>query len=96
VRVELWFDDYAEEIYRYIFFIVKDHHTAENLTQDTFIRAHINSHQFKGKSAVRTWLYRIAYTTTMNYFRRNYPVKTLFNTSVHKSSAEETFFNQND
>ena len=46
---------------------------SEDLTQETFMKVVANEHQFKGKSSVRTWIFRIAYTTTMSYFRKNKP-----------------------
>jgi len=94
--IETWFEKYVEVIYKYIFFMVKDHQIAEDLTQETFIKAHIKSHQYKGNSELKTWLYRIAYTNTMNYFRRKHPIPTLFDSHIHVKSAEESFFEKSD
>src|SRR5690625_135154 len=94
--IESWFDKYAETIYNYILIMVKNHQVAEDLTQETFIKAHIKSHQFKGNSELKTWLYRIAYTTTMNYFRKQHPIPTLFDSSIKVKSAEQSFLEQKD
>ncbi|CAM5222279.1 RNA polymerase sigma (SigX) subunit OS=Ureibacillus acetophenoni OX=614649 GN=SAMN05877842_10421 PE=3 SV=1 [Ureibacillus acetophenoni] len=94
--IETWFEKYVELIYKYILFMVKDYQIAEDLTQETFIKAHIKSHQFKGNSELKTWLYRIAYTTTMNYFRKRHPIPTLFDSPIHVKSAEESFLEKND
>lgn len=94
--IEFWFEKYAEIIYKYIFFMVKDHQTAEDLTQETFIKAHMKANQFKGNSELKTWLYRIAYTTTMNHFRKKHPVITLFDSSLKEKSAEQHFIEEND
>lgn len=91
-----WFEEHAEEIYKYILFMVKETGTAEDLTQETFIKAFLHSREFNGNSSVKTWLYRIAYTTTMNHFRKNHPIATLFDSPVNKKSAEETFLEQDD
>lgn len=93
---ETWFEDYAEEIYKYILFMVKDNETAEDLTQETFIKVLLHSRDFQGNSAVRTWLYRIAYTTTMNHFRKKHPIASLFDSPINLKSAEETFLEQDD
>lgn len=96
METESWFEDYAEEMYKYILFMVKDRGTAEDLTQDTFIKAFISSEKFKGDSAVRTWLYRIAYTTTMNHFRKKHPVSILFDSPINMKSAEAVYLEQDD
>lgn len=96
METKAWFEEYAEEIYKYILFMVKDKGTAEDLTQETFIKAFIHSQKFTGDSAVKTWLYRIAYTTTMNHFRKKYPISTLFDSPISTKSAEETFLEQDD
>ncbi|WP_214861720.1 MULTISPECIES: RNA polymerase sigma factor [unclassified Exiguobacterium] len=96
METESWFEDYAEEMYKYILFMVKDRGTAEDLTQDTFIKAFVHSREFKGDSAVRTWLYRIAYTTTMNHFRKKHPVSTLFDSPINMKSAESAFLEQDN
>jgi RNA polymerase sigma-70 factor (ECF subfamily) len=47
---------------------------AEEITQDTFIRAHRNLHGFRGDSSLATWLHRIAVNLARNrywyFFRR--------------------------
>lgn len=96
VKIELWFEEYAEPIYKYILFMVKNRQTAEDLTQETFIKAFIHSGKFKGHSEVKTWLYRIAYTTTMNFFRKKHPIASLFDSPIRVKSAEELFIEHHD
>jgi RNA polymerase sigma-70 factor, ECF subfamily len=47
---------------------------AEEITQDTFVRAHRNLHGFRGDSSLATWLHRIAVNLARNrywyFFRR--------------------------
>lgn len=92
---ESWFNEYVDAVYSYILMLVKDSHTAEDLTQETFIKVISNEHQFKGDSSVKTWIFRIAYTTTMNHFRKKNPLMYYFDVHVfdserHTTSAEET------
>lgn len=57
------FPNLYEEHYNYILRVcirMVGAEDAEDLTQDTFIRAWRFLHQFKGGSQFRTWLYRIA------------------------------------
>ena len=38
--VALWYDDYGEAIFTYILMMVKDYQHAEDLTQETFVKAY--------------------------------------------------------
>jgi RNA polymerase sigma-70 factor, ECF subfamily len=44
---------------------------AEDLTQDAFVHVLSKLRTFRGKSALSTWIYRIATNTTLMHFRKN-------------------------
>ncbi len=44
--------------------------TAADATQDAMLLAHRHRDKFRGESAYRTWLYRIAVTTALQYLRK--------------------------
>lgn len=46
---------------------------ADDLAQETFIKAWRSLAGFRGDSSVRTWLYRIAYRSFLSDLRRNEP-----------------------
>ena len=48
-----------------------DYHIAQDLTQETFIKAFKARQSFKGYSKLSTWLYRIAVNTTLDYQRKS-------------------------
>jgi RNA polymerase sigma-70 factor (ECF subfamily) len=54
--------------------LLRNHADAEEITQDTFIRAHRGLTNFRGDSSLSTWLYRIAINLARNrywyFFRR--------------------------
>jgi RNA polymerase sigma-70 factor (ECF subfamily) len=54
--------------------LLRNHADAEEITQDTFVRAHRGFSRFRGDSSVATWLHRIAVNLARNrywyYFRR--------------------------
>ncbi|WP_230200342.1 RNA polymerase sigma factor [Bacillus niameyensis] len=94
--MEIWFEQYADAVYKYILMIVKEHQLAEDLTQDTFIKAFTNANQFQEQSEVKTWLFRIAYTTTMNYFRKKHPIVMLFGAPIATKSLEDIVIEQEE
>jgi RNA polymerase sigma-70 factor (ECF subfamily) len=54
------FETYHDRIYRYVLGFVKNPAEAEDLTQDTFLRAYRHGDSLRDPEAVRGWLYRIA------------------------------------
>src|SRR3984893_1884600 len=51
---------YRPRIFRFLLASLRDRETAENLTQDCFIRAYKARDQFRGASRAGTWLMQIA------------------------------------
>ena len=66
---------YAERVFAMIARQVPDMMDAQELTQDTFLRAfsHIDSYN-PHKASLSTWLCRIAYHLTLDHLRRRRPV----------------------
>ncbi|MGB0387852.1 MAG: RNA polymerase sigma factor [Ardenticatenaceae bacterium] len=55
---------------------------AEDLTQEVFFKAYRKLDQFEGRSALSTWLYRIAVTTCLNEKRRRSRRPSVTSTSI--------------
>ncbi len=58
---------YQHKVVALIERFVKDRAEAEDVAQDTFIRAYRSLANFRGESAFYTWLYRIAVNTAKNF-----------------------------
>ncbi len=66
---------YRNKIFNLTLGMLRDRADAEEITQDTFIRAHRGLANFRGDSSLATWLYRIAVNLARNrywYYRRRH------------------------
>ena len=58
------------DVRRYVTHLSADPHSADDLTQETFLRALQSLHRFEGRSSARTWLLSIARRTVADDLRR--------------------------
>lgn len=61
---------YGQRVYNIAYRITANHHDAEEVTQETFIRVHRNLHKFRGESTPYTWIYRIAFNASLQCRRQ--------------------------
>ena len=61
---------YRERIYATIYHMTANHEDANDLAQESFIKAFQALKSFKGGSSFYTWLYRIAVNKTINFLKR--------------------------
>ncbi len=61
---------YKDQIYHLIFRMVKDNAQADDLTQETFIKAFNALASFNSEYAFSTWLYKIAANNCIDFFRK--------------------------
>lgn len=61
---------YQERIYATIYHMTANHEDANDLTQETFIKAYQALRSFKGDAGIYTWLYRIAVNKTINFLKQ--------------------------
>lgn len=67
--IEEIYEHYADHVYHYIFFLVRNKEVAEDLTQETFIKVFNHFNEFSRLSKLNTWIIQIAKNTTYDYFR---------------------------
>lgn len=58
--LEAWMGDYGTSLLRMSFLFLKDLHMAEDVVQETMVKAYFQYDDFKGRASVKTWLTRIA------------------------------------
>jgi len=61
---------YQERIYATIYHMTSNHEDANDLAQETFIKAFQALRSFKGGSSFYTWIYRIAVNKTINFLKQ--------------------------
>ncbi len=79
---------HQKEVYFHIRRMVLSHDDADDLTQNTFIKAWKNLESFRGDSKIGTWLFRIAYNESVTFLEKkkrvmNIPVEEI----EHKLSS---------
>ncbi|HEY4989752.1 MAG TPA: sigma-70 family RNA polymerase sigma factor [Opitutaceae bacterium] len=60
---------YQSKMYSIALSHLRNHSDAEEIAQDTFIRAHRGLARFRGDSSLATWLHRIAFNLSRNRFK---------------------------
>ncbi len=62
--------DYQQMVFTIVFRIINNREDAEDITQEIFIKVFKSLNSFKEESEFSTWLYRIAYNTTLSEIRK--------------------------
>jgi RNA polymerase sigma-70 factor, ECF subfamily len=60
---------YWDRLYRWLYHLTRDRHTAEDLTQETFLKALAAVHTFRPGSNFRAWVFRIGHNNFVNQKR---------------------------
>ncbi|EEF57341.1 sigma-70 family RNA polymerase sigma factor [Pedosphaera parvula] len=61
---------YQERIYATVYHMTSNHEDANDLAQESFIKAFQALKSFKGGSSFYTWIYRIAVNKTINFLKQ--------------------------
>jgi RNA polymerase sigma-70 factor, ECF subfamily len=82
---------FRAQVQRHILAMVRDEALAEDLTQDTYIRALERMGQLRDPQAALAWLYRIATTVALDRLRQRRPASVAFDeAALPRDAAEET------
>lgn len=61
--------DFGKDVWNYAFFLTRDRHASDDISQEVFLRAFRSVKNFRGESTVKTWLLKI--TRNLSYNHRN-------------------------
>ncbi|GGG53930.1 RNA polymerase sigma factor [Bizionia arctica] len=64
-------DRYKELVFTLALRMLKHREEAEEVSQDTFIKAYKSLSKFKGDSKFSTWIYKVAYNTCLDRIKKN-------------------------
>ncbi len=82
---------YAPLIFRLLYDMIRRYEDAQDLTQETFLRAYVNIGQYRGDAKFATWLYRIAYNIGIDFKRRKSKMFDVEFTSQEQKLALQGF-----
>lgn len=77
---------YQRAVYRLCYRYVNSHEDANDLAQETFLKAYRAIDRFRGDSAFSTWMYRIAVNSCLNFRQGRRPETTALFESLSDAS----------
>lgn len=67
-------DSHKDRLFHFVRRVVRNHHDAEEVCQDAFLKAFSSLSTFKPEYRFSTWLFTIAYRLSLNGMRRKHPL----------------------
>lgn len=81
------FEAYVDDLYRYLYSLSKNHHTAEELAQETFYRVYLQLAE-GDICHIKPWLFKVAYHTFIDFTRKH--KKLVITDEVHNRISMKT------
>jgi len=80
-------DRYLTDAYNFAFKLTNDSHLAEDVTQESFMKAWKNIRKFIPNNSFRTWLFSIIHNTSIDYLRKKkeLPFSSFENSEGHNT-----------
>lgn len=75
--VRQWFQDYHDDLLRFVLTKISDKADGEEIVQETFINCLKHLPFFRGRSSLATWMKSIARHEVADYYRKRYAKKAL-------------------
>ncbi len=81
---------YSAKLYKVAHALLGSRQDAEEVVQDTFLRAYHALHAFRGESSLETWLYRITLNLARNKYQWNHRRGSGLNVSLTAGDADDS------
>lgn len=95
---EMLVSQYSEQLYWKIRSIVLNHDDANDILQNLFLKVWRSLDEFRGESALSTWLYRIAINESLDFLRHKKQTETVsadYDSSVANRLLADDYFEGN-
>ncbi|MGB9625906.1 MAG: RNA polymerase sigma factor [Phycisphaerae bacterium] len=80
---------HKDRLFAFVWRIVRDHHDAEEICQDAFMRAFSSLDTFRPEYRFSTWLFTIGYRLCLNWIRRKHAVTGELDVTALPSGRED-------
>lgn len=70
-ELETFIRNHWQDVYRFIYRLVRNKEEAEDITQEVFVKAYLHVATFERRAAFSSWVYRIAITSTYDALERS-------------------------
>ena len=80
---------YSGQVYRLALKMLQNTQDAEDILQETFIKAYKALPKFEGRSSLSTWLYRIATNEALMFLRKKRPVQVSVDQPIENDEGDE-------
>ncbi len=80
---------YSGQVYRLALKMLQNPQDAEDILQETFIKAYKALPKFEGRSSLSTWLYRIATNESLMFLRKKHPILVSVDAPIENDEGEE-------
>lgn len=78
LAIETIYKESLDKIYRYIFFKIYNEEDAEDITATVYLKLMKQLDKYEGEQSIGSWLYQIAKTEIINYWREKYKINDNF------------------
>lgn len=85
----LFIETYSGQIYRLALKMLQNPQDAEDILQETFIKAYKALPKFEGRSSLSTWLYRIATNEALMFLRKKRPEQVSVDEPLENEEGDE-------
>ena len=85
--VHAFFRAYHAGVYRYMLCLTNNVEDAEDLAQDSMLKAKSQVRSYRGESGLRTWVHRLAFHTFTHWNRRRRPTSALNTQLINQTTG---------